>query len=427
MKILFTTFAAKVHMYSQVPLAWALHTGGHEVRIATQPDLVDEVTKTGLPAVAVGEALNLEEGIRETEENLAGDEEAPDSDDGGMDITETRTDRLTPEYMLGMFTAMTSFVFQNQCPESMTDDLVAFARSWRPDLVVWDTMTFAGPVAARACGAAHARLLFGMDHVARMRGVLVDQLSQLPPELRDDPLEDWLSRLLERYDCPGGFTEEMMLGQWTVDPTPAWMRFPLDLPYVPMRYIPYNGPAKMPEWLREPPKRKRVCLTLGLSHREVQGGDEVSIGDVLESVADLDIEVIATLDASQIKALPSVPDNVRVVDFVPLNALLPTCSAIISHGGSGTMATALVHGVPQLILPSKIWDSADKARRLASRGAGICMPESTVTSLRANLELLLTDLSYSANANRLRQEMIAMPSPNEVVPILEQLTAAHRS
>ncbi|MEE3921336.1 hypothetical protein V2I01_33205 [Micromonospora sp. BRA006-A] len=74
MRVLFTTFAAKVHMYSQVPLAWALHTAGHEVRIASQPDLADDITHTGLTAVPVGPALNLEEGMRQTEEGLAGEE-----------------------------------------------------------------------------------------------------------------------------------------------------------------------------------------------------------------------------------------------------------------------------------------------------------------------------------------------------------------
>jgi len=36
-----------------------------------------------------------------------------------------------------------------------------------------------------------------------------------------------------------------------------------------------------------------------------------------------------------------VPGNVRLVEFVPLNALLPTCSAVIHHGGPQTVAAAL--------------------------------------------------------------------------------------
>ncbi|MDW3848644.1 activator-dependent family glycosyltransferase [Micromonospora sp. BRA006-A] len=427
MRVLFTTFAAKVHMYSQVPLAWALHTAGHEVRIASQPDLADDITHTGLTAVPVGPALNLEEGMRQTEEGLAG-EEPPEAEDdgGGLDLTETRAELLTPDYLLGTFTAMTAVVFQNQCPDPMVDDLVRFARDWRPDLVVWDTMTFAGPVAARAVGAAHCRLLFGLDHVARMRELFTEHLGRLPRERRDDPLGEWLDRLLDRYGITGGFAEEMVLGQWTVDPTPAWMRFPSRRPYVPMRYVPYNGPSRVPEWLRERPKRRRVCLSLGLSHREVQGGDEVSIRDLLEALADLDVEVVATLDTRQLASMPTLPANVRAVDFVPLNALLPTCSALISHGGSGTMSTALARGVPQLVVPSKIWDSADKARRLAEQGAGICLTEVTASAVRESVVALLEQPSYAENAARLRREAVATPSPVEVVPLLERLTAEHR-
>ncbi|MEU5884527.1 activator-dependent family glycosyltransferase [Spirillospora sp. NPDC047279] len=427
MRILFTTFAAKVHMYSQVSLAWALRTAGHEVCIASQPDMVEDITRTGLTGVGVGEALDLEERMKQVDDNL-GDEETRRGSDGEaeLDLTEMRPEMLTHDYLLGMFTAMTAVVFQNQCPEPMVDDLVTFARTWKPDLVIWDTLTFAGPVAAKASGAAHARLLFGLDHVGRTRRAFLDELDRLPPELRDDPQREWLTWTLERYGCE--FDEDTVTGNWTIDPTPAWIRFPLDLNYIPMRYVPYNGPSTVPEWLYERPKRKRICLTLGLSHREVQGGDEISIADLFEAVDGLDAEVVATFDPSQVKSL-RVPDNVRAVDFVPLNDLLPTCSAIVSHGGSGTFATALRHGVPQLILPSRIWDSTYKAERLEEQGAGMCVQDAAALSpkeLRERLVRLLEEPSYARSAAMLRQELIGTPSPNAVVPALEKLTAEHR-
>lgn len=31
MRVLFTTFAARSHLYAQVPLAWALRSAGHDV------------------------------------------------------------------------------------------------------------------------------------------------------------------------------------------------------------------------------------------------------------------------------------------------------------------------------------------------------------------------------------------------------------
>jgi len=428
MRVLFTTFAAKTHMYAQVPLAWALHTAGHEVRLASQPDLAETITRTGLTAVPVGDPLNLEEQITEVNENVEEDGRGQSEADVGLDMSETRPERLTWEYTLNVFTAMTSLVFQNECPEKMMDDLVRFAREWKPDLVIWDTMTFAAPVAARACGAASARLLYGLDLVGKMRSTFLDLLSHRPPELRDDPLREWLTWTLERYGCD--FEEEVVTGQWTIDQIPPSMRFGVDLQYVPVRYVPYNGPATVPEWLREEPKRKRVCVTLGLSHRDERGGDKASIEDLLEAVADLDIEVVATLDAKQLDKLENVPENVRVVDFVPLNSLLPTCSAVIHHGGSGTLTTSMLHGVPQLVVPAMMWDSTNTARHLEECGAGLYVRDVDRLSggeLRSSLIRLLEEPSFAEGAARLRREMIGTPSPNEIVPVLEKLTAEHHS
>ncbi|RCV47600.1 activator-dependent family glycosyltransferase [Marinitenerispora sediminis] len=430
MRVLFTTFAEKSHLFPQVPMAWALHTAGHDVRVASQPDLADAITSTGLTAVSVGEPLNLSEAMEEVNEGLGEDADLADAEtNAGLDMNELRPERLTWDYVLGVFTAMTAAVFQNSSPEPTMDSLVEFAREWRPDLVVWDTMTFAGPVVAQATGAAHARLLFGLDLLGRMRATFLDLLARRPPELRDDPLREWLTWSAERYGTH--FTEEMVTGQWTIDPVPTSLRLPVEhLRYVPVRYVPYNGRAAVPAWLHEPPKRRRVCLTLGIAHREVMGADRASIGDLLDAVADVDAEVVATLNAKQLAALGHVPDNVRVVDFVPLNALLPTCAAIVHHGGSGSFSTALAHGVPQLVLPDMVWDSGHKAQRLADAGAGLVISDGrgvTPGHLRAQLLRLLDEPSFADSAARLRREALGTPAPNDIVPLLERLTAAHRA
>ena len=40
MRILFASIAEKTHFLGMVPLAWALQTAGHEVRVASQPEMV---------------------------------------------------------------------------------------------------------------------------------------------------------------------------------------------------------------------------------------------------------------------------------------------------------------------------------------------------------------------------------------------------
>ncbi|MGS2642374.1 activator-dependent family glycosyltransferase [Streptosporangium sp. LJ11] len=410
MRVLFTAPPAKVHLYTQVPLAWALRAAGHEVRVAARPTVIDDITATGLTAVPVGADFDPAAYIRKAD--------APARPwESWMDVlhyAEFRPEKLTYDYMHAVHLAWT-LLFKGTSPPDVVEDLTGFARAWRPDLVIWDMFSFAGPVAAKACGAAHARLLCGLDLIGRMRERYLAEMLRRPPGLREDPLEEWLGR----YADP--FAEDMVMGQWTIDAVPSSMRLSVDHFYVPMRGVSYNGRAVIPEWLREPPKRPRVCLTLGLSYREVLGGDRVSVRDLLDAVGGLDVEVVATLTADQIGGA-RVPDNVRVVDFVPLNELLPTCSAIVHQGGFGQSQSALVHGVPQVVVPHGGWDTVPRALRLRELGAGLCGGD-----VREMLVRVLREPSFAREAERLRVEALGTPAPGDVVPLLEKLTAARRS
>ncbi|MFD7229141.1 activator-dependent family glycosyltransferase [Streptomyces sp. NPDC059881] len=434
MRVLFTTFAARSHMYAQVPLAWALRAAGHDVRIAGQPDLADDIIRAGLTAVPLGEPLDQAGDAatiddRALEPGAADDSHAVDMTTWTetLDIAETAPDRLTPDYTQGVFAAYAPLIFRYFSWE-MTDDLVRYARWWRPDLVVWDTLTFAGPIAALVSGAAHARLLFGLDLVGAMRRHHLAGLQGRPEELRDDPMSEWLGWALGEYGRP--FTEDAVTGQWTIDPVPDSLALPTDGLRVPMRYIPYNGPSVLPAWLHETPKRPRVCVTLGVSHQEVFGRDRSSVAEIVSAVAALDVEVVAALNTAQVAQLDEeLPDNVRVVDFVPLDALLPTCAALISHGGAGTFQTALAHGVPHILIPDMIWDTARKARRLEEYGAGLRVADVddfSAVELRALLVRILDDPSFAERAARLREEIRATPAPGDIVPVLERLAALHR-
>ncbi|MEU8763219.1 activator-dependent family glycosyltransferase [Streptomyces sp. NPDC048659] len=431
MRVLFQPFAAATHVAAQVPLAWALRAAGHEVRVATQPDVTEDITRAGLTAVPVGDPLHVAAKMNPDDTGLPA-ELRDDAWLRALDPGEIDPARLTPEHVHGIFAAWTPMVHRNTVPDRMIDELVAFARDWRPDLVVWDTMTYAGPVAARASGAPHARLLFGLDLVGLLRERYRAVLDRLPPELRDDPLEEWLGPVLERHGLAGpgrGFDEQLVTGQWTIDPVPASLALPLPLPRVPVRYVPYNGRAVVPGWLDETPARRRVCLTLGVSFREVVGRDQASVGELLAAVADLDVEVVATLDSAQLAELGPLPPNVRAVDFVPLNELLPSCSAVIHHGGAGTFLTALAHGVPQVVVPARMWCNTPRAERARAAGVALTCPPEELTAgrLRAMVERVLDDGSFARAAARVRDELRGTPSPAEIVPGLERLVAAHRS
>ncbi len=418
MRVLFTVFAHRSHFFCTVPIAWALSSAGHEVCVASQPDLTEPIRRAGLTAVPVGSALNL----------MARAKQKPSEKPGygtGFNMAETRPETLTWDYLKGVFRAY-SLISESVADQEMLDDLVRFSRQWRPDLVIWDAMTYAGAIAARSCGAAHARTLFGLDHWARIRGLFLTVMNEQPPDSREDPLRDWLRRRLARYNCD--FNEEIVLGQRTIDPVlPSWMFFPVDVNYLPARFIPYNGPAVVHGSLYEPPRRPRVILTLGQSLPHVRN-DSFPVSDILTSVAALDIDLIATLNSEQFTSLSSVPDNVRLVDFIPLNEILPSCSAIIHHGGTGTIANAIVHGTPQLIVPGWLWDEAGAAQRLADRGMGLMIDPAEFSAARSKSDLarLLDEPSFRENCAQVRKELLATPTPQDIVPELEELAAQRR-
>ncbi|MFI9030981.1 activator-dependent family glycosyltransferase [Streptomyces sp. NPDC053560] len=422
MRVLITSIAHNTHYYHLVPLAWALKCAGHEVRVAGQPRITDIITGSGQTAVPVGDDTDLLDLLTEI-----GGDIAPYQ--AGLDFAEDRPEALTWEHLLGQQTVLTSLCFAPLNGDSTMDDIVALARSWQPDLVIWETFTFAGAVAAHAVGAAHARLLWGPDVIGQARERFVDAKAQQAPEHREDPMAEWLGWTLERLGLPpaGDGLEELLNGQWVIDPGPESLRLDLRGPTRPMRFVPYNGPAVVPGWLSEERKRPRICLTQGVSRRETHGSDIVRFQDLLTTLADLDIEIVATLDSTQRESLTEVPDNVRIVDFVSMDVLLPSCAAIIHHGGAGTSATALLHGVPQIIIGAH-WDAPLMARQLDNAGAGISIrpDDLDADTLRAAVQRVLTDPSLQQGADRLRAEIRSQPTPAELVPTLERLARSHR-
>lgn len=417
MRVLFAIVPATAHVYPVVPLAWALRAAGHEVVVASHPEVADTVTAAGLTAVSLGEPGFL------TSEVPAAQAAVLDriTDELGLGAGEVDFRTAIRHFMLETF----GLYHPGRAPDagSFTDELVGFATAWRPDLVIWDPLCFPAAVAARITGAAHARILHAFDHFGWARQRFTERMTT-------DRMAALMQPALDRYGI--AFGEDLLVGQWTLDLKPPRTRLPVRVDSRPLRRIPYNDDAPLPRWLHaHRPDRPRVCLTLGVSRRAFfAGGDEHPVAEFFDLAADLDLELVATLDAGQLASVGTVPDNVRVLDYVPLTALLPTCSAVIHHGGAGTLAVATAHRVPQLIIP--VVGGADRAETgqyVAATGAGLVLtdPRTTPAVLRDSLLRLLTEPGFQEGAGRLHQEWLDTPSPAATVPLLEELTAQHRT
>ncbi|MFD3976283.1 nucleotide disphospho-sugar-binding domain-containing protein [Streptomyces cyaneofuscatus] len=420
MKILFSVPPALAHIYPVVPLAGALQGAGHEVRVATHPEMTDAVSRLGLFAVPVGGEGFVEsskgscEGLYERLEAAL----APELAQGG-------TQRLPSKPFLEAFARYFSPEPTGSATTTVVEDLVAFARGWRPDLVLWDMVSFPGAVAAHASGAAHARVVLSVDDFAWARLTLVDRLRGTGEA---DPMAAMMEPVLRRLGI--GFHEDLLLGQWTVDHSPAIRaRLPLDLRYVHSRPLPFNGSAVVPPWLYEDAGRPRVALSLGAGMRSFYPDDSTIDLEALFGAAEkLGLEVVATLDGSQLRQVRRVPDNVRLIDYLPLNLLLPTCRAVIHHGGGGTMAAAVPHELPQLIWPEDSHYYQDFARYVERAGAGLVIDPhaASAPTIAEYLDRLVNDPSLKEGAAGLHRDLLSVPSPAEVVPTLQALTQEYR-
>jgi glycosyltransferase (activator-dependent family) len=414
-----------------VPLAWALRTAGHEVLVASQPELTDIISQAGLTAAPVGRDHTLWRTANrfltkrvadvspEIYKKVRAIKQPP------FDMAGEPAGNITWEYLRSGYDNIVPSWYK-VVSEPMLDDLVTLVRFWKPDLVVWESATYAGPIAARVVGAAHARLPCFLDMFGVIRGHYLRLADDRPPAERVDALAEWLGAQMGRFG--GQFSEDMTTGQFTIDQYPKSVRMEADLHYVPMRYVPYNGVAVVPRWLLERPRVPRVCLTLGTTSTERYNGYAVDIQEVLDSLAGLDIELVATLPGPERDRLARIPDNTRIVSYVPLHALMPTCSLVIHHGAFGGSNTTMLYGVPHLLLPER-HDSPFLARAIAQQGAGLAIDHGEVTGvgLREHVVRLLREPSFRERAGTLRGEVLAMPTPNELVPELEKLTTRYRA
>jgi MGT family glycosyltransferase len=123
--------------------------------------------------------------------------------------------------------------------------------------------------------------------------------------------------------------------------------------------------------------------------------------------------------------LGAIPDNVRVERWVALSDLLPRAAAVVTTGGSGTVMSALAHGVPVIVSPSD-WDQHENAWRVAWSGAGIRLSrrQCSAARLRESVERVITQPSFRGNARRLAASFACFDGPVDAARLLEELVGS---
>ena len=374
MRVVVSSLGERTHLLPMVPVAWALRAAGHDVVVAVPPQLVPVAAGTGLPVIAVGRDHRVYRTLDRLQQLAATASGSAALTSTGL-ISESLAARSWDSWF--DFFRHNVGLWWRLMNDPLMDDLVALCRSRGADLVLWEGFSWAGAVAAAACDVPHARVMSGSDLLRPARARFLQQ--GVAQEGRTaDPLGDWLGGRLAAHGRR--FDESVVHGRATVDFLPASLQ-PFPAPggaaqdsggsLLPVRFVAHNGRAVVPAWLRAPPRRPRVAITLGQStFEQTRTGAYRSSGlrDLLVGVADAGAEVVATLPARLHDALRPLPDGVRLEEFVPLDTLAATCRAVVDHGGAATVCTVARHAIPQLVVPDVTYDERLLGRALTDPG-----------------------------------------------------------
>ena len=384
MRVLITSPAGLGHIHPMVPLARALVNRGHDVLWALPGDGVAAVARTGIEAVAMGSAglLDPREAMRRYPE-----------------LKELPVEQV-PDRMFGkLFGAMLA--------PPMLEAMVPVARDWRPDLVLADAAELAGPIVAAELGVPNVTKGFGPLLPAARVAAAAEEVAPL-----------WLSRGLEPRPFAGCY-EHLYL-----DIYPPELGGGASAPHIPqtqlLRPVADDGEEDAAvAFPTEPAGAPLIYVTMGTVFN-----NPGTLGVIIGALGALDdVRVLVTVGP---RADPTdfgtVPAHVRIERYVAQRLVFPHASVVVSHGGSGTVLATAGHGLPQLCLPQGA-DQFLNAAAVAASGAGLALGpgEQTADSITAAVGRLLHDADVRSVADRVAVDIAAMPSPEDIAAVLEQV------
>jgi rhamnosyltransferase subunit B len=124
--------------------------------------------------------------------------------------------------------------------------------------------------------------------------------------------------------------------------------------------------------------------------------------------------------AGQATAKPDAK-GIFAADYAPFGWLLPRASALVHHGGIGSLAQALRAGLPQLLLP-RGFDQFDNALRLRQLGAGdaTAAGAAALRTLPRKLADLLQDAALRERCRQLSPRLDAGAALDQVCDVVER-------
>jgi MGT family glycosyltransferase len=296
---------------------------------------------------------------------------------------------------------------------SMVPGVAAAVDEFAPDVVVVDQQALAGALVAR-----QRRLPWATS--ATTSAELTDQFATTPllGTWARQCLADFQRDLAVSDPVDLRFSDHLVLAFTTATLVGPVCDFPGHYVFVGPAISARAGAPEFPwDWLD--PDRQHILVSLGTVNREVgRRFFDTAVAAVAPLADRLQVIIVAPSDV-----VGPAPDHVMVREFVPQLDLLPHLDAVVSHAGHNTVCEALAHGVPLVVAPIRD-DQPVIAGQVVDAGAGIRVHFGRVgaTELGNAITTLLDDPSYSAAAQRVREEFATAGGATAAADHLEKLT-----
>jgi UDP:flavonoid glycosyltransferase YjiC (YdhE family) len=385
MRVLFSSTRGAGHLQPLLPYARAFVARGHEVAVAAPIDLSETLRDAGFPHLVFDRP----------------------SDDVLGPIW-ARLNDVAHDEAAGMAIAAGE-VFGGLNAVAAVPKLRLAISTFGPQLIVRDSVEYGSLVAAELAQVRHARVA--------VHSISFEEV--FPPNVAA-PLDALRASVGLAPDAGAALSAEPVFSSFPasldIAPASSRMRAPFRA-----RVIDEAPSSTLAAWAAADDARPLVYITFG----SIIGGIERfrSIYRMaLDAVAELPVRALLTtgkgLDPASLGAIPA---NVHVEAWVPQRDVLPRAAALVCHGGSGTLLGGLAAGLPMVVAGMGA-DQPHNGRLVARAGAGLSLTKPDVGALRAAIQSVLETLSVRARAQKLADEIAAMPTIESAVDQLLEMT-----
>ncbi len=209
--------------------------------------------------------------------------------------------------------------------------------------------------------------------------------------------------------------------------TPGW--YQAELPMIlPQTQFVGGAPTRpvnaAPAWLTDIPSDAGLGLvTLGT----IFTGDLGFYSWAAQAVARAGLIPVVTLGWNPVSAAQkaelkrALPAGTRLLNWAPYEHVLPRCRIMLHHGGMGTTHSAVIHGLPQIVVPHAA-DQRIQGRRVAEAKVGLHLTAHDVRQgqLGEGVLALLEAEWVRQNARRLAREMAALGGVARAADLVER-------